>query len=157
VKVAVEYFPPDKQDKAEPELRTLELAKEERSWGTYEGQWPAGREGKYRFRLTKPDVSAAQPDKKQPSAEAVVELPPGELDKLRLNYQELTQAADTTIGKFYSLAKADNLLDDLPLGPSIAISSQVPPTLLWNHWLAFVGVLFLITSEWILRKFKHLL
>ncbi len=157
VKVAVEFFPPDKADKAEPELHTLELAKDEKSWGTYEGQWQASREGKYRFRLSKPDVQQTQPDKKQPSAEAVVELPPGELDKLRLNYQELQKAADTTAGKFYTLAKADDLLDDLPQGPSIAISSQVPPTLLWNHWLAFVGVLFLITSEWVLRKFKHLL
>ena len=127
VKVAVEYFPPDKGDKAQPELSTLELAKEERSWGTYEGQWPAGREGKYRFRLSKPDVSALQSDKKQPSAEAVVELPPGELDKLRLNYQDLQQAADTTAGKFYTLAKADSLLDDLPPGPKIEIIAGWPP------------------------------
>ncbi len=157
VKVAVEFFPPDKGDKAEPELHTLELAKVENSWGAYEGKWPAGREGKYRFRLNQPDVSALQPDKKKPSAEAVVELPPGELERLRLNYQELQQAADTTMGKFYTLAKADNLLDDLPLGPSISMRMPVPPTVLWNHWLVFIGVLFLVTSEWVLRKFKHLL
>lgn len=157
VKVAVEYFPPDKGDKAEPELHTLELAKEDRSWATFEGQWKAGREGKYRFRLSKPDVSALQPDKKQPSAEAVVELPPGELDKLRLNYQELQQAADSTNGKFYTLAKADNLLEDIPVGPTIDIELNVPPTSLWNHYLVFAGVLFLISSEWVLRKFKHLL
>jgi len=154
VKVAVEYFGPDAK---EPELQYLDLAKDERSWGTYEGQWPAGREGKYRFRLNKPDVHLNQPDKKQPSAEAVVELPPGELDKLRLNYQDLQQASGSTLGKFYTLAKANDLLDDLPLGPSIAITTQVPPTVLWNHWLAFAAVLFLITSEWVLRKFKHLL
>ena len=94
---------------------------------------------------------------KKPSAEAIVELPPGELDKLRLNYQELQQAADSTVGRYYTLSNANNLLDDLPMGPTLAISLPVPPTLLWNHWLVFVGVLFLITSEWILRKFKHLL
>jgi uncharacterized membrane protein len=137
--------------------RPMELKKVEGSWGTYEGTWPYTREGKFNFRLTSPDVSASQPDGKKPSAEAIVELPPGELDRLRMDYQEMIKAATATNGQFYTLAKADDLLNDLPPGVTNPITSQVPPTTLWNQWWVFGLIVLLITSEWVLRKMKHLL
>ena len=84
VKVTVEYRPPAQPDgaPADPEIQTLSLAKLEGSFGTFEAQTSRAREGKYRFRLTTPDVSKQQPDGEKPSAEATVELPPGELDRL---------------------------------------------------------------------------
>ena len=157
VEVTVVYLPADAKEKAESEKSTIQLGKVEGSWGTYEGIWDRTREGKYRFRLTNPDVSATQPDGEKPTAEAIVELPPGELDKLRMDYQEMMRAADSTQGKFYTLANADNVLEDVPPGSRVAISSQVPPTLLWNQWWVFVLIVLLITSEWVLRKMKHLL
>ena len=42
-------------------------------------------------------------------------------------------------------------------GDPTQITSQVPPTLLWNQWWVFVLVVLLITAEWVLRKMKHLL
>jgi uncharacterized membrane protein len=161
VKVSVAYIPPDVKDtkgeKGELESHTLQLAKVHGSTATFEGTWTRTREGKYRFRLTHPDVSAAQPDGEKPSAEATVVLPPGELDNLRMNSKELMLAADATQGKFYTLVNADQLLEELPAGVGPTISAQVPPELLWNHWLVFMFVLFLISSEWVLRKLKHLL
>ena len=74
-----------------------------------------------------------------------------------MNQQEMTQAAEATQGRFYTLATAPNLLADLPPGFRVSLSNPRPPLLLWNHWLMFALVLGLITSEWLLRKRKHLL
>jgi hypothetical protein len=159
VKVTVEYRPTAPKDGApgDPEVQTLALAKLEGSLVQYEGLLGRTREGKYRFRLTTPDVTKQQPDGEKPSAEATVELPPGELDRLRMNQQEMTAAAEATQGRFYTLATADSLLDDLPPGFRVALITQQPPLLIWNHWLMFLVILGLVASEWILRKRKHLL
>jgi hypothetical protein len=155
VKVIVEHTASEGKESEPP--RTIELAKAEGSWGTYQGTWDQTREGKLRFRLTLPDVSATQPDGEKPSAEAIVELPPGELDKLRMDYQEMTKAAAATNGEFFTLANADKVLEVIPPGGRTLFSSPVPPTLLWNQWWVLVLIVLLITSEWVLRKMKHLL
>ena len=155
VKVIVEHTAPEGKEREQPQ--TIELAKSEGSWGTYQGTWDQTREGKLRFRLTEPNVSATQPDGENPSAEAIVELPPGELDKLRMDYQEMTKAAAVTNGEFFTLANADKVLEVIPQGGRTLFSSPVPPTLLWNQWWVLVLIVLLITSEWVLRKMKHLL
>ncbi|MCI0637853.1 MAG: VWA domain-containing protein [Gemmataceae bacterium] len=159
VKVTVEYRPTAKKGDTpgDPEIQTLTLAKLEGSQATFEALVNRTREGKYRFRLTAPDVSKIQPDGEKPSAEATVELPPGELERLRMNQQELMQAADSTQGRFYTIANANDLLDELPAGFRVSLSTPRPPVLLWNHWLMFLVVLGLFTAEWVLRKRKHLL
>jgi hypothetical protein len=155
VKVIVEHTAPEGKEREQPQ--TIELAKSEGSWGTYQGTWDQTREGKLRFRLTEPNVSATQPDGENPSAEAIVELPPGELDKLRMDYQEMTKAAVVTNGEFFTLANADKVLEVIPQGGRTLFVSPVPPTLLWNQWWVLVLIVLLITSEWVLRKMKHLL
>ncbi|MCI0684284.1 MAG: VWA domain-containing protein [Gemmataceae bacterium] len=181
VKVVVEYRPPAKQDvQPEAEVQTIQLAKLEGSWGTFEHVLGRTREGKYRFRLMAPDVSKFQPDGEKPSAEATVELPPGELDRLRMNQLEMTQAAEATQGKFFSVTDADDLVSELPSGFQIAVGSgasasssggvaefqpggrvslgsPMPAVKLWNQWWIFAIIMFLLTSEWLLRKRKHLL
>jgi hypothetical protein len=158
VKVLVEHrAPPGADGRSETEVQTLTLAKVEGSWATYEGLLVRTREGKYKFTLTNPDVSKQQPSGERPSAEAVVVQPPGEVDRLRMNLDELKGAAETTEGRFYTLATADRLLDELPSGERIVINTPLPPQPLWNHLLAFLLVLGLLASEWVLRKRKHLL
>lgn len=182
VKVVVEYRAPSKQDtQPEAEVQTIQLAKLEGSWGTFEHVLGRTREGKYRFRLTAPDVSKFQPDGEKPSAEATVELPPGELDRLRMNQLELSEAAEATQGRFYTVMDADDLVSELPSGFQVAVGgsggsadggaaavehvpggrvslgSPMPAVKLWNQWWIFAIVMFLLTSEWILRKRKHLL
>ncbi len=156
VKVLVEHKPPPGPD-AETEIQTLQLAKAEGSWATYEGLLVRTREGKYKFTLVTPDVSKQQPSGERPSAEGVVIPPPGELDRLRMNVEELKQAAEATEGKFYTLAAADRVLEELPSGVRVVINTPRPPQPLWNHFLAFLLVLGLLASEWVLRKRKHLL
>jgi hypothetical protein len=158
VKIVIEYRPGTGKDTlGDPEFQTMQLAKVEGSWGTYEGLLNRTREGKYRFRLINPDVSKTQPDGEKPSADATVELPPGELDRLRMNHAELTSASDATQGKFYNLVSADQVLDDLPTGVRVSLSSPLPPLLIWNKWFIFSLIMMLLTSEWLLRKRKHLL
>ncbi|HYT95185.1 MAG TPA: VWA domain-containing protein [Gemmataceae bacterium] len=158
VKVMVEHKPaPGEGGDGETEIQTLQLAKVEGSWATYEGILVRTREGKYKFSLTSPDVSRQQPSGEKPSAEAVVVPPPGELDRLRMNVEELKQAAEATDGQFYTLATADRVLDDLPPGVRVEYHTPRKPDPLWNHLVLFLLVLGLLTSEWVLRKRKHLL
>ncbi len=155
VQVVMENADADKNAAAEPPL-TLTLTRLE-SRTSFEGLAPHPRVGKYRFVLLTPDVSKLQPDHARPYADATVELPPGEMDKLRLNRQELADAAEITKGRFYTLGNADLLLDELPAGSIVALSSPHPPISLWSNPLIFLLVMGLLTGEWLLRKRKHLL
>jgi hypothetical protein len=158
VKVIVEHvLPGSGQDQSDKEVQTLQLAKVEGSWATYEGLLTRTRQGKYRFWLSTPDVSKQQPNGQKPSAEAVVVLPPGELDRLRMNRQEMKLAAEMTEGRFYTMANAGDVPEDLPTGMPIVLNATAPPWKMWNQWATFLLVLGLLTAEWFLRKRKHLL
>jgi hypothetical protein len=158
VKVIVEFRPnASGNEKVDPEVQTVKLARTEGSRTNYSEFFTRTREGKYHFWLSSPDVSKEDPSGEKPSADAKVELPPGELDRLRMNQEELTQAAEATRGRFYNLTNADQLPDELPAGARPSLSSSRPPWLLWNWLPMFLLVLFLLTSEWLLRKRKHLL
>src|SRR5262249_55085597 len=109
-------------------------------------------DGEYRFSLTSPLV----PDPK-PRAAARVLPPPGEMEELRMNQQEMERAAELTHGRFYTLADVDRLADDLPVASRGAHPVPQPPWSLWNHSLVLVLTLGLLTAEWVLRKRKHLL
>jgi hypothetical protein len=136
----------------EIETQTVTLAKVEGSRATYEALLTRTPEGDYRFWLSSPTV--ADP---KPKAECRVLAPPGEMDRLRMNQQDLERAAEETHGRFYTLADADRLLDDLPVGNRVALTSRQPPRPVWNHFMLFVLALTLLSSEWFLRKRKHLL
>jgi hypothetical protein len=61
--------------------------------------------------------------------------------------KRLSAAAEATQGKFYTILSADDLLEDLPSGYRVSMAAPMPPLKLWNRWLAFVLVMFLLTSE----------
>src|SRR5262249_26504161 len=109
-------------------------------------------DGDYRFWLSSPAVVGPKP-----RAECRVLPPPGELEKIRMNQVEMELAAEQSRGKFYTLADADRLLDELPAGSRVALHTAGPSWLLWNHFASLLLVLGLFGSEWVLRKRKHLL
>jgi hypothetical protein len=152
VKVVADRTKKSPGSASESETQTLTLAKVEGSRASYETLLTRTPEGDYRFWLSSPMV--ADP---KPKAECRVLAPPGEMDRLRMNQQDMQRAADETHGRFYTLADADHLLDDLPVGNRVALTSRQPPRPLWNHFLLFVLALTLLSSEWFLRKRKHLL
>jgi hypothetical protein len=67
---------------------------------------------------------------------------------------ELRQATE---GRSCTLADADNVLNELPSGVRVVMNTPRPPQALWNHLLAFLLVIGLLSGEWVLRKRKHLL
>ena len=136
----------------ETEIETLQLAKLEGSRATYETIKTRTPKGDYRMWLSAPAVVGAKP-----RAECRVLDPPGEMEKIRMNQVDMQRAAEQSRGKFYTLADADRLLDDLPAGSRIALHTPGPPWLLWNHFAMLFLVLGLFGGEWILRKRKHLL
>jgi uncharacterized membrane protein/Mg-chelatase subunit ChlD len=136
----------------ELDKETMRLNKVEGSRATFEGLLTRTPEGDYRFWLSAPVLSGAKPH-----AEARVLPPPGELEQLRMNQTDLEYAALQSRGRFYSLADAERLIDELPAGTRIALSTPQPPQLLWNHGAMFALALGLLGAEWLLRKRKHLL
>jgi len=158
VKVLVERRPPrapgqpDGLSTAPVEVQTLKLDKLEGSRATYTGRLERTPEGEYQFVLAAPTVAGPKP-----SAETRVLAPPGEMEQLRMNQPDMEKAAQESHGKFYTLADADKLLDDLPSGVRVTLNAPGPPALLWNNTLVFLFALGLVSLEWVLRKRKHLL
>ncbi len=134
------------------EGQTLALSKVEGGRATYEAVLTRTPEGEYRFWLSAPAVSGAKP-----RAECRVLVPPGEMDRLRMNQQDMERAAEETQGRFYTFADADRLLDELPAGTRVALNSPQPPLTLWNQPAIFALALGLVGTEWFLRKRRHLL
>jgi uncharacterized membrane protein len=157
VKVQIEYFAKDKNE-ADPETMSMTLERPGGGGRRYEGDTPRElrRPGKYHYKLLSPDVRKTQPGGENPSADATVEVPPGELEKLQLNEADLKYAAEKTDGGYYTLANADKLLTDIKPA-RVSLSTPWPPVILWSNTLCFLVVLGLLTAEWLLRKRKHLL
>jgi hypothetical protein len=169
-------FRPKGAAKGEIEIQTLQLAKVEGTWATFEGTLTRTRAGEYQFSLIQPDVSKQQPNGKRPSASAIVEQPPGEED-IRFHPAEMIQAAAASrtpaeletakaAGRknpgYYSVSEADLILEDLSLETVAATGQLVPysprrPWPVWNHFLTFSGLISLLTSVWVLRKSVNLL
>jgi hypothetical protein len=153
VLVQVERRPLATGSAGEVETQTLRLARVEGSRATYEGYLTRTPEGDYRFQLAAPSVPAEQ----RPQAQARVQPPPGEMDRLSMNQRDLEQAARATQGRFYTLSDANHLLDDLPAGTRVSVETPQPPQKLWNRAALFGLAIGLLSCEWLLRKRKHLL
>ncbi|HMC65002.1 MAG TPA: vWA domain-containing protein, partial [Gemmataceae bacterium] len=154
VKVVVERRPPRVPGQlpvaAPAEVQTLQLAKVEGSRATYEALLTQTPEGEYRFWLSSPPGA-------RPEVECRVLAPPAEMENLRMNQQDMERAAGQSNGRFYTLADADKLISELPTGTRISLNTPRPPLLVWNHVAMCLLAMSLLTSEWILRKRKHLL
>src|SRR5262249_41257066 len=114
VKVLVKRLPlrrPGEPPAGGVETQTLQLAKLEGSRATFEALLARTPEGEYRFERVTPAVTG-----RVPFAEGKVLPPPGEMDRLRMNQPELERAASESRGKFFNLADADALVDELPSG-----------------------------------------
>lgn len=156
VKVSVERTPLKSPDGASAvgtsESMTVQLAKVEGTRATYQTLLTRTPEGEYRFYLTEPAVPGSRP-----RAEAKVLPPPGERERLEMNKAELMRAAAESRGKFYTLADAEKVADDLPEVERVPLNQPVPPIPLWNHALAFGLLLALLACEWVVRRRERLL
>jgi hypothetical protein len=154
VKVTVDRFPPRKSEAppGDPETQKLTLSKVEGTRATFQGMLTRTPEGEYRFRLTEPEVPGSRP-----RAEATVLPPAGERDRLEMNRADLTRAAAESRGKVYTIADAENLIDELREGVRVSLNQPCPPVPVWNHAAAFGLLVTLLAAEWIVRRRERLL
>ncbi|MGL6094371.1 MAG: hypothetical protein ACRC7O_01040, partial [Fimbriiglobus sp.] len=134
------------------ESQTVRLAKVDGTRATYQTLLTRTPEGDYRFSLADP----ADPGT-SPRAEAKVLPPPGERERLEPDRPALMRAAAESRGKFYTLADAENLPDDLPEATRMPLDQPVPPVPLWNHAAMFALIVALFAAEWWLRRAERLL
>jgi hypothetical protein len=117
----------------------------------YEGSLADLTDGQYELLIVEPQLSASPT-----AARFSVVAPPGEFAQIQMDAAALSAAAETTHGKFYTVADADKLLADLPAGRRVPIRN-LPPFPIWNRWWLLAAFLSCITAEWILRKRKGML
>jgi hypothetical protein len=131
--------------------RQVEVPREATAAGVYQTELTDLAIGRYRVVLARPQLP-------QPPDAASIEVvaPPGEFAQLELDRAGLTAAATTTRGKYYSLAEADRLFQELPRGRRVTLET-LPPIELWNRWWMLLAVSTCLISEWILRKRKAML
>jgi hypothetical protein len=134
------------------ESQTVRLSLREGTRATYEAIVSRTPEGEYAFTLNTPVTNGSPP-----RTEAKVLPPPGEMDRVQLNEQDLQRAARESRGEYYPLDRAEKLPDELPSGPRVALDQPCEPLSLWNHALMFALVLSLLSAEWIMRKKWRLL
>jgi hypothetical protein len=109
-------------------------------------------EGRYQFTLVEPS-----PGPVGPQVEATVLPPPDERENVDMNRADLTAAAELAHVRFYTLASADKVFDDLHDLEPIPLNEPRPPLPLWNQPLIFALLLSLFAAEWLLRKREGLL
>jgi hypothetical protein len=117
----------------------------------FEGSLAGLREGNYELVMSEPQLPGHPP-----AARFAVVTPPGEMAHLAMDRTALAAAAEATHGKFYTMADADRLADELPRGRRVPIEN-LPPLAIWNRWWLLAPFLALVIGEWVLRKRKGLL
>ena len=129
----------------------VKLQRNATSRGIFEAPFNDAMDGKYHAWIASPTLEG-----NAPSADFLVAAPPGEMERVQMDWGELKRAAEDTRGRFYRIGDVDRLLDDLPPGRQVPIET-LPPEVLWNRWWLLLAFLGLIVSEWILRKRKGML
>ncbi len=136
------------------ETTTLTLARVPGPGVQYETVLARTPEGEYRFTLADPEPEPGQ----SPATAVARVLPPlNEMDRLQLNAQDLESAAAISGGKYYNLANAEQVFNDLPNLERVPLNQPCPPVQLWNSPVMFVLLVLLLSAEWLLRKRERLL
>jgi hypothetical protein len=149
---------PGSKSNAEAETTTVQLAKVEGTRATYQTLLTRTPEGEYTFTLTNPTPVGrdGRTPTNPPRTEAKVIPPPGERDRLEMNRSDLTKAAAESRGKFYTLAEADKLIEELPEVTRYPLNQPCPPFSVWNHAVVFGLIVLLLACEWWIRRRERL-
>jgi Mg-chelatase subunit ChlD len=118
----------------------------------FEGTLTRAPEGEYRFELLDPDIPGTRP-----VATARVLPPLNERDRLEMNRADMIAAANDSGGQFYTLATAMDVFDDLKNLERVPLNQPCKPVELWNQPAVYALLMFLLMSEWLLRKRERLL
>jgi uncharacterized membrane protein len=114
----------------------------------YEGVFTQTEDGEYRVRL-----AATGGETQTQNARFAVLPPPGELDNVQSNEEDLKAASKASGGRYFPLEEADQVFVDgvLPFGRRVALNSEAPLAL-WRTWPTLLIFASLLLLEWLLRK-----
>ena len=138
-------------ESAGQDRRRVALRRNPAAEGLFEGPLPNLAVGNYVVVLADPNISGPPP-----TARFSVIAPPGEFARPEMDSAALKSAAETTHGKFFTMADADRLLTELPAGRRVPVEN-LPPIPIWNRWWVLAAFLTCLTTEWLLRKRKGMM
>jgi uncharacterized membrane protein len=124
----------------------IQLHRVEAGRGVFEAQLNPLPVGGYHAWIAAPTLEG-----RAPATDFTVAPPQGELARVQMDTAEMREAADMSLGRFFTLPEAGGLIESLPDGRQVPIES-LPPIPLWNKWPVVLLFLVLIIGEWILRK-----
>ena len=115
--------------------------------GLYSGKFWASKAGKldYNIEMIYGDQSLVAS-----KGEVIVQESKIELNNVFLNKEPLLQLSTTTNGSYYNWDKKNSLLSEINQKSKKEITTH--EIILHESWFIFFLILFLVTSEWILRK-----
>jgi hypothetical protein len=127
---------------------TVELKRSPSRRDVFEGVFTQTDDGEYQVRL-----AAASGEPLNQNARFTVTPPPGELDNVQLNEDELRSAAKASGGRYFPLEEADELFAAgvLPFGRRVALNAEAPFAL-WRTWPTLLLFATLLLIEWLVRK-----
>jgi len=131
--------------------RRLTLHRNPAAENVFAGTFSDFKQGEYDVTLAETQIPGTVPELR-----LKVVNPPGELARPIMDAAALTAAAQTTRGKFYTIAAADQLIGDLPTGRRVPLEN-LPPFPIWNRWWLLAAFLICLSTEWFLRKRKGML
>jgi hypothetical protein len=138
-------------DAAGQDRRRATLRRNPSADGIFDGSLPDLPVGRYEVMLAEPALAGPTP-----ATQFSVVVPPGEFARPEMDSAALAAAAAATHGKFFTIADADRLRDELPIGRRVPLEN-LPPIPIWNRWWLLTAFLSCLTLEWILRKRKGMM
>ena len=102
--------------------------------------------GEYEAQLVRPDLAG-----ESEVARFEIHQPPPELARVVVNRAGLQDAAEVTGGRFYTIADATRLSEELPPPRAQTIDRQ-PTQPLWNSNLVIAMFVSVLATEWLLRR-----
>ncbi len=139
----------ERKDGSGPRKLTLKAAAE--APNLLEAVLPQSVEGDYTVRLLPPPVLEGG----LPSTTFKVDPPAGELERVQMNGPELSRAAESSKGKFFTPVDTAGFLPGLPKPQKVPLDTD-PPIPLWNTWPVLALFLTVLVAEWVLRKRKQM-
>lgn len=130
---------------ADGERRMVTLTRQGLQRGDFASTVSGLAEGAYRAWLAAPVLDGP------PQCSFRVVAPPGELAQTRTNLAALRRVAQRSGGQAATWHEAQTLLDRLPPGRRVRVQT-LPPRPIWNHPLAGMLLVGLLTTEWLLRR-----
>lgn len=123
--------------------------------GWYEGRVVVDKIGEHRITIELPGVEAGE--SQEISKEILVTRPDLEILKPQMDRAALTALAENSMGgRYFHVDEAGALPDLVPdLHEEVPVRSR--PTTLWDRWQTLALLVGLLSVEWALRKWHHLL